>query len=308
MTDTNATTDDGTKPETGATPEQQGNQTSQQQDTQKPDPASQDAQSPFAAFDEDTRTWAEKRGFKTVDEAVKTAYEQSKLLGNAIRIPGKDATDAERDEFLNKLGRPATPEDYKFSPPENLPKELPYDGERAKSFAGLAHKLGLTADQAKGVHDWAAENAINDVKSGGERAHQQNVDTAKAETEKLVKAWGPLDGETMKVNLSFADKALNEIGGADAIAEFRRVGLIGSEGDKVVTSAPIAMMLANIGRTLYKEDDVLKGNTAHLNNPFEEGAHFNVTNQMKIIKSDPDKAREMIASAGKKPQEFGLKG
>jgi hypothetical protein len=308
MTDTNANADDGTKPEAGTTSDQQGNPTPPATDTQKPDPASTDAPSPFAAFDEDTRTWAEKRGFKTVDDAVKTAYEQSKLLGNAIRIPGKDATDAERDEFLNKLGRPATAEEYKFTPPEDLPEDLPYDGERAKTFAGLAHKLGLTADQAKGIHDWAAQNALTDYKAGSETRHEQVVTTAKAETEKLIKAWGPLDGETMKVNLSFADKALQEIGGADAVAEFRRVGLIGSEGDKIVTSAPIAQMLAKVGRSLYKEDEVLKGNAAHLNNPFEDGAHFNVTNQMKLIKSDPDKAREMIASAGKTPKEFGLKG
>lgn len=289
------------------TPTQTADQSQQPTDQQEQKQPTEEGDKTFADLDEDTRTWLEKRGLKSIAEVAKTAHEQSKLLGNAIRIPGKDATEEEREAFLNKLGRPEKPDGYKFAPPENLPEGLPYDGERAKGFADLAHKLGLTADQAKGIHDWAAENAIGDFKAGSEVKHQQTVETAKAETEKLVKAWGPLDGETMKVNLSFADKALNEIGGPEALAEFRRVGLIGSEGDKVVTSAPIAMMLAKIGRTLYKEDDVLRGNPSKLNNPFEDGKDFNVTAQMKLIRADRAGALEMIAAAGKKPSDFGLK-
>lgn len=263
---------------------------------------------PFAELnlEADTREWLEKRGVKGVGDAVKLAREQDKLLGNAIRVPGKDAKPEEVEAYLNKLGRPETADKYELAPPEKLPEDLPYDGERAKSFKDLAHKLGLTQQQAKSIHDWAAENAVNDFTGAQQAKHAKSVEIAKGETEKLVKLWGPLDGETMKTNLAFADKVLTA-GGPEAVNEFRRVGLIGEGGDKVIMSAPIATMLAKVGAALFKEDEVLRGDPSRLNNPFADGEHFNATAQMRLVKQDEANARSLIAAAGKKPEDFGLK-
>ena len=262
---------------------------------------------PFGAFDEATREWVTKRQFKDVAAIAKTAYEQEKMLGNAIRVPGKDAKPEDVEAYLNKLGRPETADGYDFTVPKDLPETLPYDAERAPGFKALAHGLGLTAKQAAAIHDWAVGNAVDDFKSYSGKTEAERAETAKSETGKLEKLWGPLTGEQMKTNLAFADKFLKTVGGEDALKEFQRVGLIGTEGN-VILSAPIAAMMAKAGAALYTEDQVLTGKVDRLNNPFAEGSSFNVTAQMKIYKEDREQALAFIAAAGKKPSDFGLKG
>lgn len=271
----------------------------------------QTSDDPFSALgftdeDKDIRDWVSKTGFKAPKEVVKSAFEQSKLLGNSIRLPGKDATPEELATFREKLGTPKEAKDYEFAPPKDLPEDLPYDGERADAFRQKAHELGLTKDQAKGLHDWFAGATVEDFKAMGSKNAEQQAQIAKGETDKLVKLWGPLDGDQMRTNLAFADKALREVGGDEALAEFQRVGLIGKEG-KIIQSAPIATMLSKLGAALYTEDQVLRGRTDRLDNPFAEGKSFNLTAGMKLIKEDRDAALSMIAAAGKKPSDFGLK-
>lgn len=295
---------------------QQGDPIVEPKDTPAPQPAKgdgegtqpkQDANDPLAALDADTREWLKKSNL-TGDPAslAKKAHEQAKLLGNAIRVPGKDAPQEEVDAFLNKLGRPDTPDKYEFAVPESLPEHLPYDAERATEFKSLAHKLGLTAKQAAAIHDWATERAVGDFNGQQAATEQRNAEIAKGETQKLEKLWGPLKGETARANLTFADRALTEAGGQEAVEEFKRVGLIGGD-DKVILSAPIATLFANIGRALYKEDGVLHGDASRLANPFEDGANFNLTRAMAVIREDRNIALAFIQAAGKKPEDFGLK-
>lgn len=260
---------------------------------------------PFADLDGDTREWLGKKGVKSPQEAAKLAHDQAKLLGNAIRVPGEKATDEEKAEFLNKLGRPESPDKYEFEVPKNLPEDVPYDAERADSFKQLAHSIGLTAQQAAALHDWAAENTVNDFKSFSESQQAQTETRAKEETEKLVKRWGPLDSQTMRANVEFADRALKDVGGPELVAEFQRLKLIGP--NKEILSEPLAVAFANMGMALYKEDDVLRGNPDKLANPFADGESFNLTKAMKLYKEDPDNALSLIAAAGKKPSDFGIK-
>lgn len=267
----------------------------------------QQAVSPFAELpDEATRTWLEKRGVKDIQSLAKLAFEQDKFTGGAIKVPGKDATPEEREAFYNRLGRPEKADGYDFKPPAELPEDIPYDGERAKAFASKAHTLGLTKDQAAALHDWYVKDYVDAYQSMDQDKSQQTVAQAQEETKKLEKLWGPLDGQQMKTQLAYADRALRDVGGSEVLAEFQRVGLVGSEGNMIL-SAPIAAMMAKFGAAVYKEDDVLRGNPAMLNNPFEEGAHFNVTAQMRLVKQDLNAALNMIAAAGKKPSDFGLK-
>lgn len=263
------------------------------------------ATDPFAELDADTREWLGKRNAKTPAEVAKLAREQASLLGNAVRVPGEKATEEERNEFLNKLGRPATADAYDFKVPDKLPENLPYDGERATSFKTLAHGIGLTQKQAAAVHDWAVENAVADF-TGAETAQKaKQAEIAKAETEKLVKRWGPMDGETAKANLAYADKAIRETGGEAMVEALKRWGLMTADG--VIQDETIAVSYANIGMALYKEDTILPGSGAvAIGNPFEDGPNFNMTKQMQLVKADRDHALSLIAAAGKKPSDFGL--
>lgn len=263
-----------------------------------------------------TRDWLNKQTerAKDIPSLAKLAASQDKMLGelttklgNAIVPPGKDAKPEEIAAYKAKMDIGASADDYKFEAPKNLPEGLPYDGERAKSFAAKAAEIGLTKAQAKAVHDWATENAVGDFNTSKEQTNQQKVETAKAETAKLVKLWGPLTGETFKANAAFADKALMEVGGQAALDEFQRVGLIGNEGGtKVIQSEAIATMLAKFGRAVFQEGEVLRGDPAMLNNPFAEGPDFNVTRQMQLINQNRQQAMSFIAAAGKKPSDFGL--
>jgi len=269
-----------------------------------PDPAA--ASNPFADLETDTQEWLSKREIKDAKAAAKLAYEQSKLLGNAIRIPGKDAKPEEIAAYEEKLGVPKTADEYTFELPKDLPEDLPYDAERANEFKKLAKDAKLSTAQAKAVHDWAVKNALGDFQGARQAEDARKVEIAKGETQKLIKLWGPLDGATAKANLTFADKFLSEVGGEAALAEFKRAGLIGEGGaNKVILSAPIAEMFAKAGMAFYKEDQVLRGNPDRIGNPFADGAHFNMTAQMTTIKENPSLALSLITAAGKKPADFG---
>lgn len=307
-------TDDGTKQDNAANPDT-GNQGTSGTDTQNQDdkgkgtgegsPDAGAGADPFTELETDTREWLTKREIKDLKGLGKLAHEQSKLLGSAIRVPGKDAKPEEVQEYLNKLGRPEAPDKYEFQVPKDLPEEVPYDADRATEFKQLAHEIGLTQAQAQRLHDWVAKNAVGDFNVSQEASNQRKVETAKSETQKLIKLWGPLDGDTMKANMSFADRALQLAFPPEALSALQQAELIGQDG-KVVQSAPLAIGLANIGRALYKEDTVLRGDPDKMNNPFVDGPGFNMTEQMRMIKADQQTALAFIAAAGKKPTDFGL--
>lgn len=260
---------------------------------------------PFADLDADTREWLGKREVKSLSDAAKLAHEQSKLLGNAIRVPGEKATEEERNAFLNKLGRPETADGYEFTVPDSLPENLPYDAERAEGFKSLAHEIGLTAKQAAAVHDWAAKNAVDDFTGLSEAQHARLAERAKGETEKLVKRWGPLDSETTRANLELADRALKWAGGEELVDELKELGLIGP--NKEILSDKLAVTFANIGGSLFREGDLVKGDPSTIGNPFEDGEHFNLTKAMAAAKADPEHAKSLIRAAGKRPADFGLR-
>lgn len=261
----------------------------------------------FAALDEDTRTWLQTKGLADVSALAKSAREGEKLIGGMVKLPGKDATPEEREAFLNKLGRPEKPDGYQFTVPKDLPEGLPYDGDRAKAFAAKAHALGIPQDAAAGLHDWFMQDSVDAFKGMGEASAAAMQERGAAETEKLVKEWGPLDGATAAANFEIADKVFTQVpGGPEFLAELQSLKLVGP--NKEILSAPVAKMLAAIGTALYTEDGVLRGKPDVIGNPFDKkGASFNLTSAMQIAKEDPDRARSLMTAAGVKPEEFGLK-
>lgn len=268
-----------------------------------------DAGKAYEGLEADNLEWLQKNEalLKDPKALAKQAFNQEKLLGNAVRIPGKDATPEEREAFLNKLGRPEKVDGYQFTPPKDMPEGLPYDGDRAKAFAGVAHKLGITQEQAAGLHDWFMADSVNAFAGMGEAQKAAMQQRGIAETEKLVKEWGPLDGDQARAQFEIADKVFTQVpGGQDFLQELQAIGLVGP--NKEILSAPIAKMLASLGTALYTEDGVLRGKPDVIGNPFDKKApSFNLTEAMKIAKEDPDRARSYVTAAGGKPDEWGLK-
>lgn len=265
-----------------------------------------DFETTFAGLEPDNRDWLAKQGYNTADAVTrlgKQVYAQERLLGNAIRVPGKDATQEEREAFLNKLGRPEQPDAYEFAVPENLPENLPYDGERAAKFKAVAHGLGLTKDQAAKLHDWFVGETVGDFNSMGHQQAQALEQRAAAATEALVKAWGPLDGPTARANMELGNRLLDEAGGQPLVDRLVQLGVMTE--DRVILDPVLAPLFANIGVALYREGEMLTGDPAHIGNPFADGSD-NMTEQMRIAKADPELAARLIVAAGKKPNDFGL--
>lgn len=263
----------------------------------------------YAELDADSRAWLQKNDplFKDPKALAKHAFNQEKLIGSSIRVPGDDATDEEKAAFLDKLGRPKTPADYKLEPPKNLPKELPYDTEFAKAASAKAHELGLSQAQLAGLHDLFVSYQVESFGKLSTQRTEQFKERAQKETEKLVKLWGPLDGEQAQAQLEIADRVFTQTkGGDEFLGALKDAGLVGP--NKEILDSRIAPFIASLGSALYVEDGVLRGRADEVGNPFAEGTEsFNLTTAMKIAKEDPDRARSLIRAAGKKLSDFGLK-
>lgn len=272
-----------------------------------------EANDAFAALDidPDTRKWAEAKGLTSLDKAITKAYEQEKLVGGAIKVPGKDASDEELDAFRKRMAEVlpvAAPKDasmYTFEVPKDLPETIPYDEGRANEFKEFSKELGLLPEQAAKLHDKFIEMQVKDYQQGLEGAPAVVEATAKAETAKLEKLWGPVDSPQARQQAAFADNVLSELGN-DVLAKFQKAGMIGP--NKEMLDADLGVGLAKLGAAIYKEGDVIRGNAAAIGNPFEEGPNFNLTKAMAIHKEDPQHAAALMAAAGKKPSDFGLQG
>ena len=86
------------------------------------------------------------KGYKTPEE-LGTAYQ------NIVKLHGNDPTVIEMPDFANeesanaffsKIGRPSTPDDYKFE----VPEDAKLNEDLLGFFKSTAHKLGHTQDQA----------------------------------------------------------------------------------------------------------------------------------------------------------------
>lgn len=267
-------------------------------------------------LDTDTSEWLAKReDIKDTRSLAKIARDKDKMVGelstrlqSAIVPPGKDAKPEEITAFREKQGIGNSADDYVFEAPKDLPENLPYDGERAKSFAALANAEGLTKKQAQAVHDWAVKSGVDDFNNAGNAETERKLNVATAETKKLEKLYGPVTGEQFKANAAFADRAL-QLGGEEVLADLIDAGLIADiDGTKVPQRASVFNLFAKVGQSLFKEGEVIRGNPSSLDNPFMDGDSENITLQGRMLNTDKPRALQLIAAAGKKPSDFGLQG
>jgi hypothetical protein len=99
--------------------------------------------------------YADTKGFKSAADALKHAQRLEAQIGEGALFLPKD--DAEKEAFYDKLGRPPTPADYDFGLPEGADTKL------GTAIAPSLHKLGITAEQAKGLGPVYAELQAGEV-------------------------------------------------------------------------------------------------------------------------------------------------
>ena len=133
---------------------------------------------------EDYKEEKSLQNFSNMNDFVKSYLHSQKLVGaDKIPVPNKMATDEDWKAVYVRLGRPETPDGYKY----NLPKETKLEESTLKAFSEEAHKLGLLPKQAEGII-----NYYNSIAEQSEQAATVNEEAARAEAEaELRKEYGP---------------------------------------------------------------------------------------------------------------------
>ena len=133
---------------------------------------------------EDYKEEKSLQNFSNMNDFVKSYLHSQKLVGaDKIPVPNKLATDEDWNAVYERLGRPETPDGYKY----DLPKETKLEDSTLKAFSEEAHKLGLLPKQAQGII-----NYYNSIAEQSEQASEVNEEAARASAEaELRKEYGP---------------------------------------------------------------------------------------------------------------------
>jgi hypothetical protein len=96
-------------------------------------------------------------------------------------------------------------------------------------------------------------------------------------------------------------RAAHQLGLKDALV---KGGLLTADGG--VRNATLAFALARVGKELFSEDSFATGDGAGvISNPWAKETS-NLTEQGRLVRQDPDKARALIRAAGQNPATYGL--
>ncbi len=172
---------------------------------------------------DDLKGHASLATFADVGQLAKSFIETKAFQGNSIRIPGEDAGDRQKKEFVDKLlskvpnvmlrpdlesqdqstdfyrtmGMPEKPEEYDL-PEIDYPEGVKPNEERTEFFRKLAHDTGLTKGQFKKFLSKAMEVDIEQA--------QTAQTTQKEALVALDKEWGLAARERMDMAMSIAER------------------------------------------------------------------------------------------------------
>ena len=179
--------------------------------------------------------------FTSMDDFVKSYLSAQRLVGaNKVAIPNKMATDDDWEEVYSKLGRPAKPEDYKYSFSE---EEINQD--QLKNFNETAHRIGLLPKQAERI-----------IKFYNEMNTQAEVDNQKMFEVKQTEAMADLKkefGPTYTKRLDQAKKLAVETLGNDMLNN-----TILKDGSRLGDSVEVIKAFSMLADKL-SEDEIIKG-------------------------------------------------
>ena len=179
--------------------------------------------------------------FTSMDDFVKSYLSAQRLVGaNKVAIPNKMATDEDWEEVYSKLGRPAKPEDYKYSFSE---EEINQD--QLKSFNETAHRIGLLPKQAERI-----------IKFYNEMNTQAEVDNQKLFEEKQTVAMTDLKkefGPTYTKRLDQAKKLATETLGNEMLNN-----TVLKDGTRLGDSVEVIKAFSMLADKL-SEDEIIKG-------------------------------------------------
>ena len=237
----------------------------------------------------------DKAGFKSADALVESYNAlRVELQNKAVGELPADATPEQKEAWNKARGRPDKAGDYALTMPNDVPKDLPYDGAFADNFKSWAYDAGLTKAQADFLHGKYVNTLASSYQQNGQAATTQ-INSAMAE---LKTAWGDPQSDGYNKNVEMATRAMRHLdpGLSEAL---KKASLLGQDG--TVLSAPIAKALAKAGVSLFAEDSLFGSANSVANNPWTKGRE-NLTEQGKIANSNPERARTLAKAAGINPK------
>ena len=179
--------------------------------------------------------------FTSMDDFVKSYLSAQRLVGaNKVAIPNKMATDEDWEEVYSKLGRPAKPEDYKYSFSE---EEINQD--QLKNFNETAHRIGLLPKQAERIIKF-----YNEMNTQAEVDNQKMFEVKQTEAmTNLKKEFGPTYTKRLDQAKKLATETLgNEMLNNTVLKDGTRLG------DSVEVIKAFSMLADKLS-----EDEIIKG-------------------------------------------------
>jgi len=158
-----------------------------------------------------------------------------RALGGSIKIPGENATDEQRADYLTKLGRPASPGDYGLKRPESLDNSIPLDEGFVERLGVTAHQLGLSQDQARTLFSWHMTELENASIEAGK--------SFEAGKEALKKDWGG----AWERNTVMAQRAIAHLGGKEMVEFFDQNPVLANNPGLVKMFSKMGMLFAEQG-------------------------------------------------------------
>lgn len=172
-------------------------------DQQQQAPAPDAAKSWYSDFDDLTRGYVEQKGFKDPSAVVNSYQNLEKLMGHeragrTMVLPKDDQDTETLGKIYDRLGRPASAEDYKLPVPEGD------QGEFAKVAASKFHELGLSSKQGQALAEWFNGHG-SQLQQQQEAAFERQRDE---DFSKLEQEWG----DQFNVRAEVARRAMREAG------------------------------------------------------------------------------------------------
>jgi hypothetical protein len=196
--------------------------------------------------------------YKNPVEFIKTYKNQLKAIGQkGVLIPADfdKASPEELERYYNGIGRPAKPEEYKFSELKDLHPSLKIDEKAGEGFKKFLWEKGVPARQADAFNQYATRY-LSDMIKAGEVATQKQI---QAHVEELKKEWGDhysekVAGATKLVKAILGDKAA-DLGPLESTpAGLRFLAKI----SEVISEDSIAKITAGGGGMLPEQEQALK--------------------------------------------------
>lgn len=163
------------------------------------------------------------------------------LVGKkGVILPGENATEDDWNQFYGAIGRPETPDKYEIAKPSELPEGFPYVEDIEKNFKDVAHKMGLTPNQVKGLYDWYMKMDVDLFQTAQNHLKQQG-ESLEAE---LRKEWGMAYDQKAEL----AKRAAKQFADEDTLTQLE--GALGAPG--------MVKLFAKIGEAMG-EDKMIGG-------------------------------------------------